>query len=56
MQDAQNGVRIYIYDGTDVNTTLLNSVSSATDAVVYDLNYTTYCGINWDGPIEMSGV
>ena len=48
MQEAQNGVRVFIYDPTDVNTSLLGSVSSDTDAVVYDLDYTTYCGYTWD--------
>ena len=35
-----------------VVSTLSVPLTDTTDAVVYDENYTTYCGFQWDGPVE----
>lgn len=55
-RDAQNAARINIYDPTDINTKLLTSVSSTTDAVVYDEDYTTYCGYDWDASAPATNI
>lgn len=47
--EAQDSARIYHYDGTDVDTVVVGTLTTATDAVIYDANYTTWCGYNWDG-------
>jgi hypothetical protein len=38
--------------GTDVSTQRLIATAPTvhTDEVIYDLDYTTYCGLQWDGP------
>jgi hypothetical protein len=41
-----------IENRSEVDTSELSSVSSTTDVVVYDLNYTTYCGFVWDDPLN----
>lgn len=48
-REAQDQARALHYDPTDIDTVVLGSATSTTDVVVYDLNYTSYCNLNWDG-------
>jgi hypothetical protein len=50
MAGATNWSRTYNYDGTDVNTFNVTALAFDTDVVVYDQDYTTYCGKVWHYP------
>lgn len=49
MVSATNWNRINNLNPTDVNTSVATTITSTTDVVVYDSNYTTYCGFSWHG-------
>lgn len=52
MTAATTWSRINNVNPTDMTTVLMSSESSATDVVVYDTNYTSYCGYTWHTPGE----
>lgn len=47
MRNAINAVRSESYDPTDINTVTSTEVNSGTDVVVYQQNYTDWCGVRW---------
>lgn len=53
---AQNATRTNVYNPTDINTITVSTVTSTTDVVVYDNDYTTYCGYTWDGSGGLYGL
>jgi hypothetical protein len=44
---AVEWARAQRYEPTSINTSVLSSVSSLTDVVVYDEDYSTFCGYTW---------
>ena len=55
MRDQTDWARTQVYDPTDVNTSL-DARTSTTDVVVFDANYTDYCGATWHNPTTGEGV
>ena len=49
MATATNWSRTNNYDPTDINTFNVPALAIDTDVVVYDQDYTTYCGWTWHG-------
>ncbi len=47
VQDAVVWSRTYNYNPTDANTAYDSTLDSATDVVVRNQDYTTYCGYSW---------
>ena len=57
MSSALDWYRGYLDDNTAVTPQLVGSPTSTTDAVVYDFDYTTYCGLTWDAnPGNVAGL
>ncbi len=50
VQSAVAWTRTYNYDPTDVNTGYDSTLDSATDVIVRNQDYTTYCGFTWHTP------
>ncbi|MGH9156713.1 MAG: hypothetical protein ACRD1K_12955 [Acidimicrobiales bacterium] len=50
MAAATNWARSNVIDPTDINTFDVGTVAFDTDVVVYDQDYTTYCGYSWHSP------
>lgn len=49
MRDKMNEIRTESYNPTDINTVTSTDPNSQTDVVVYQQNYTNFCGVAWDG-------
>jgi hypothetical protein len=50
VRDHMEWARWAVVDPTTVDSQLVSSATSLTDVVVYDQDYTTYCGLNWHDP------
>lgn len=49
MRNKMNAIRTQSYDPTDINTVTSTNPNSQTDVVVYQRNYTNFCGVSWNG-------
>ena len=47
MRAAQEAIRIYLLNPTNIDTVLLSTVDSNTNVVVYQQDYSTYCDTTW---------